>query len=465
MSSPVKCLKCSGGAARDYQPHRHFSLPTRSKTRHCKVRERLYPNNNMHRFQQPPRQGGSSGQGQRSFESKGLKELLVTGWEKSKAASTSNDGGVGDLVSFIERKGTQAKDKHAAGRGLPAGQPVRVRKRRVDGPVLHIFVVAEDFPSVVRLDGWQFAGINLVIKEATSRSPSPANGHRNNTNSFPNAPRGPSGQHQRGPPRTSTPSNAPREPVVPTGNVKQLLQNVLESRYNQNDKLLNLTALGQDAEVQSAGFFADKRTESKFFPALMKILDHAFGSEEEKAEAIHSVVLSNNSLDSLRPITTIAPTLPGIKNLDLSNNQLMTVDDLRFWKNKFTKLDHLVVTGNPLEQNQPNYAQEIMRMYPTLRFLNGQQVRSDAEAAAVPPPQTRNAPMKDVARPAPPGAAPAGGAGTSQEEQMIAEVMKQTGMNATYARFCLESAGWDWDKAGELFQQQRATLPPEAFQP
>lgn len=412
----------------------------------------------MHRFQQPPRQG----QSQRSFESKGLKELLVTGWEKSKAAATSNDGGVSNLVEFIERKGTQSKDKHAAAKGLQNGPPVRIRKRRVEGNVLHIFIVSEDMVSVTRLDGYQFAGVNISIKEATSRSPSPVNGQfQHNNQAFGNVPRGPSNSHHR-PPRTSTPSNGPRDAIPATSDVKQKLQSVLESRYSQEEKLLNLTALGQDPQVQTMGFFSDRRTESKFFPALMKILDNAFGSEEEKAEAIQSIILSNNALGTLKPVTTIAPTLPGIKNLDLSNNQLKTIDELRFWKNKFTKLDHLIITGNPLEQNQPNYAQEAMRMYPTLRFLNGQQIRSDAEAAA-PPPQSRGARMTDASQPAQ-AETTMGGAAPNQQEAMIAEVMKQTGMNAQYARFCLESAGWDWDKAGQLFQQQKATLPPEAFQ-
>ena len=59
-----------------------------------------------------------------------------------------------------------------------------------------------------------------------------------------------------------------------------------------------------------------------------------------------------------------------------------------------------------------------------------------------------------------------GVAGMSEEERkqaMLAEVMKQTGMNETYARFCLEAGEWDWDRAGQLYVERREQLPAEAF--
>src|ERR1700761_2821387 len=84
----------------------------------------------------------------RNFQSKGLKELRVTGWANSKAAATSNDGGVGDLVAWIEKRATISNDKHAAAHNYGKRDPVRIRKYRVDGDTLRIFVAEQDFNSV-----------------------------------------------------------------------------------------------------------------------------------------------------------------------------------------------------------------------------------------------------------------------------------------------------------------------------
>ena len=56
-----------------------------------------------------------------------VKELVVTGWEKSKAAS-NEDGGITDLVAFLERRSTMNMAKWAASRGTGSRSPVKIKK-------------------------------------------------------------------------------------------------------------------------------------------------------------------------------------------------------------------------------------------------------------------------------------------------------------------------------------------------
>ncbi|KAG9968372.1 hypothetical protein KCU78_g24242, partial [Aureobasidium melanogenum] len=143
---------------------------------------------------------------------------------------------------------------------------------------------------------------------------------------------------------------------------------------------LDLSALGSDPDLKAAQIFDSRSTTSKFFPALMKVLDQQFQTATEKNEAIVSVTLANNELSNISPVTTLAQTLPQLKNLDLSNNAFKDLAALEAWRRKFPKLDHLIVSGNPLEQAEPDYATKFMAWYPKLRLLNTVQVRSDQDA-------------------------------------------------------------------------------------
>lgn len=122
--------------------------------------------------------------------------------------------------------------------------------------------------------------------------------------------------------------------------------------------------------------FSTTARESKLVPALMKVLDSSFTTAEEKAEAVLSVSLASNALTSITSVAALAQTLPALKNLDLSNNQLRNLDALKEWRWKFRDLDHLVLSGNPLETEVPSYKEDVLKWYPSLRVLNNEQVRS-----------------------------------------------------------------------------------------
>lgn len=164
-------------------------------------------------------------------------------------------------------------------------------------------------------------------------------------------------------------------------NTLAMLKSVLARRYNAELKLLDLSTLGQDPDLKSSAVFDTASSTSKFFPALMKVLDEQFKTAVEKHEAIESVTLANNDLPDLKTVTTLSQTLPQLRNLDLSGNKLQDLKSIDVWKRRFRNLDQLIISNNPLEQAEPDYAKELVRWYPKLRMLNNIQVRADEEVA------------------------------------------------------------------------------------
>lgn len=164
-----------------------------------------------------------------------------------------------------------------------------------------------------------------------------------------------------------------------TEDTKAMLKGVLERRYNFETKFLDLSALGQDPELQKKNVFDQKSTTSKLFPALMRVLEYAFDTPAERDAAITSVSLANNELADVTTVTPLSLTLPKLHNLDLSNNRLQKLSALETWRRRFYHLQHLILSGNPIEQSEPDYAAEILKWYPNLRMLNNVQVRTEED--------------------------------------------------------------------------------------
>ena len=78
-----------------------------------------------------------------------------------------------------------------------------------------------------------------------------------------------------------------------------------------------------------------------------------------------------------------ASTFPDTLNLDLSGNNFRDLSALAAWKNKFRRLEHLVLSDNPLMENTSpaDLRSELLRWYPQLRQLNGEVIRSEEELA------------------------------------------------------------------------------------
>lgn len=213
-----------------------------------------------------------------------------------------------------------------------------------------ISVTSEDGPRILRLNNFTFAGVQLSI--------SPYDGS--------------SRLQER---RDTEPSQAAVE-------TRQRLTEALSRRYDLSTKLLDLSALAKDPELVHMGTFNSASTISKIFSVLMVICDERFSDPKQKREAILSVSLANNDLRNISIVSLLASTFPDLKNLDLSNNKFEHMSAFNGWRGQFRSLDHLVLTGNPIERVESDYQDEVLKWFPSLRILNGVQVRSDQEVAA-----------------------------------------------------------------------------------
>ncbi|EDO18347.1 hypothetical protein Kpol_1013p18 [Vanderwaltozyma polyspora DSM 70294] len=148
----------------------------------------------------------------------------------------------------------------------------------------------------------------------------------------------------------------------------KLLKGFLYRRYDPQNKMLNLGSLHTDVELQQKGLFSTMTTQSKMFPALMKL------ASKEPQIIVESVNLSDNNLRDINGITTLAQSFPNLKNLCLANNQISRYKSMEAWKNKFKNLRELLMTNNPVT-NERTYRSEMLRIFPKLVMLDNVVVR------------------------------------------------------------------------------------------
>ncbi|KAL2823186.1 hypothetical protein BDW59DRAFT_100124 [Aspergillus cavernicola] len=281
------------------------------------------------------RQGGRSA---------GLEQVSVTGWKQSKAAS-NRDGGVESLVTFLEKKLTSSDSK--------PGARARISKSRVEGDALIASIRPEFLERMLQLSGFSFAGAPLTIEK-----------HDQSTATMLN--------HAMPTQNGTTPS---------TADTKSKMTTILGRRYYQQSKLLDLSKLANDPDLVAMGIFNTSTTETKFFPALMKVWDLNFDNATARREAVESVSLADNQLANIAVVTALSQTFPDLKNLDLSNNNFKDSQALIGWRWKFRKLQFLDLTGNPFSAD-PTFKDTMLKWYPELRTLNNTQVRTEEEVAA-----------------------------------------------------------------------------------
>jgi nuclear RNA export factor len=163
---------------------------------------------------------------------------------------------------------------------------------------------------------------------------------------------------------------------------KSLLELFLSSRYDESATFLDLSAIEQDPVIRQMGVteITSDSAKSKFFPALMKVCDLHFDNAEKKRKAVPSISLANNNLTSVAPVTTLSQTFPDLKNLDLFNNQIADTRAFNSWRWKFRHLDHLIISGNPIENT--DYQPTLLKWFPKLRLINHQVVRTPKQLAA-----------------------------------------------------------------------------------
>ncbi|KAJ5924243.1 hypothetical protein N7466_008430 [Penicillium verhagenii] len=274
--------------------------------------------------------------------SSGLEQYSVRGWKKSKLAS-KRDSGVDSLISFLERRMNSMSK---------SGPRAKITKSRVEGDTLVVSVKPDLADLFSRIDGNTFAGVPISVApydpsstEALDRELSASNGLSQNT-----------------------------------VDIKTKMTQILGKRYYPETKLLDLSALGTDPDLQAMGIFGSTTTESKFFPALMKVWEMGFPDAKQRREAVESVSLADNKLANITVVTALAATIHGLKNLDLSNNNFKDAQSLMGWRWKFRSLEFLDLTGNPFCAVD-GFKETMLKWYPTLRTLNNIQVRTEEELA------------------------------------------------------------------------------------
>ncbi|KOG96149.1 Mex67p [Saccharomyces eubayanus] len=161
-----------------------------------------------------------------------------------------------------------------------------------------------------------------------------------------------------------------------TSDTISFLRGVLLKRYDPQSKLLNLGALHSDPELIQKGVFSSISTQSKMFPAMMKL------ASTEPSLVVESVNLADNQLKDISAISTLAQSFPNLKNLCLANNQIFRFRSLEVWKNKFKDLRELLMTNNPITTDKL-YRTEMLRLFPKLVVLDNVIVRDEQKLHSV----------------------------------------------------------------------------------
>ncbi|CAJ0545946.1 Ff.00g094190.m01.CDS01 [Fusarium sp. VM40] len=302
----------------------------------------------------------SSGKGPktRSQDMTGLTLLRVGGLKESKAA-TNAGGGVNDLLGFMERKAGSFR--------TGSKRKVTIRKHHAVGDYVYIGANGEDAEELIKLNTFTFAGAALEVTHVDE-----------------------------------IPDRGRTVESKETQELRARLQNILSSRYIGDNKLLKLDALASDTELVTLGMFESRERALKTFKGLMAVCDSLFKTAKEKQDAIESISLASNNIDDVGQVEIVAVTFPHLKNLDMSGNQVASMQALQPWKGKFKHLETLFITGNPIEATDPTYPSTLLEWFPKLQNINGNQLRTpeqiaEQEAALRPRPIPQNGPdFRDV---------------------------------------------------------------------
>jgi len=206
-----------------------------------------------------------------------------------------------------------------------------------------------DAPNLLRLNGYTYAGAPLTIEE--TNEPIPGTG-----------------------------PSAKDSSETKSSETKDKLLAVLASRYNPQQRLLDLSALGTDQTLFAMGAFESRPLAEKSFKALLRLTAIHYDSPDKKEAAIQAVSLANNDLLDVAEVFTLAHTVPRLRRLDLSGNKLEDLSKLSKWRHEFRRLEELYLVGNPVT-NLPNYPAQVTEWFPNLQILDGRRVRTPEEAA------------------------------------------------------------------------------------
>ncbi len=254
--------------------------------------------------------------------------------------------------------------------------------------------------------------------------------------------------------------------------IEAIIIQIIHKRYNAQEKYLTLEALATDPLMQQSGLAS--QTASKVFSAIFTICEKVFETPAKRRDMVESVSLSNNGFKTVQDPIALSATFPHLKNLDLSNNQISEVGDMRFWRNSFRSLEHLILLGNPIDQ-KPQAKQQLTRWYRTLRLINNASVQPNPMSIDTANNINRAASPAQIlptqAHPEFPEGSTFGLPQPDKTEDVLAKEQMglrfsfETRLKMVWVEQCLSANNFDYDKAMRNLQElvEKGEVPADAF--
>jgi nuclear RNA export factor len=242
---------------------------------------------------------------------------------------------------------------------------------RVDGNALTITVPAEDAGFFLSCNNYQFAGaiVNIALNRGAPNR-GDARGAEKPKFSF---------------------DNAARNEFT-----KGKLFAILGRRYDSNTKVINLSNLASEPEMQEVGL--ERLSDPKLYRIFTVLIEEVMKSPKERNEGVTGLQLSGNKLQSLALMRTFTITFPELENLDLSANNITTLADMSPIR-QFKNLRHLIITDNPILLSELTLTEVLTRWFPKLQLLNQDPITRPAKAQAaepIPMPMVAPGVFKDI---------------------------------------------------------------------
>ena len=153
-----------------------------------------------------------------------------------------------------------------------------------------------------------------------------------------------------------------------TNQQNQQLLDLCGSRYDNTNKLLNLKGICENANERWKSF-----QNADFVKRLLDII-------AKHCRDLKSLDLSNNNIVTLKPFENINEKAPCLENLCLLDNPIQNFSEINHLDSMRHTLCELYLQNSTLydevSQCEPVYVHEICRQFPSLRLLDGRDVRS-----------------------------------------------------------------------------------------
>ncbi|KAJ3055798.1 nuclear mRNA export, poly(A)+RNA binding protein [Rhizophlyctis rosea] len=180
------------------------------------------------------------------------------------------------------------------------------------------------------------------------------------------------GPSSSGPP-PPRPGSGPATPIIP------LLTSLVQSRYNQAAKFLNLESIHNDPNVVNSGIRTfEERTQ--FGAVICKII-------HQHCPGVESISFASNRLRTLSHFESLHQQLPGLTALSFKDNQLNSLRDIEPISGKdFPNLRELLMTGNPFRERDVKrpggdikYRSDMKKLFPSIQVLDLEPILEDIQ--------------------------------------------------------------------------------------